>query len=89
MLYVGDPPEMKAAKSRSLKMWVIYQRASDYPGVFVARLWTSSAGEALPSPEAKTAETLEELREFVRSHGFTSRIERDASDDPTILKTWL
>lgn len=70
-----------------LLMWVIYDRPTDFPESYVARLWA-----ALPRPEPLSdvlvCDDLEALRDHCIGLGGV-RLERQPDDDPTILETWL
>lgn len=72
-----------------LKMWVVYERPSDYPDGFIARLWRASSGGVVPSRhEVHTGATLEEVREKLKPYGL-HRVSRDPRDEPQIVEMWL
>lgn len=70
----------------SLAIWTIYQSPADHPGEFVARKWLVKT-EPVPTAEVVKAATLEEVRAQLPPHLF--RMDRDPSDDPAIVETWL
>jgi len=70
----------------ALDMWVIYERPSDFPDSYVARLFRIT-GHAEPSPLAHIAETLQEVRKAIPP-GLV-RIDRDPLDEPQIVEIWL
>lgn len=69
--------------SVELQMWVVYDSPVDLPGRFVARKWINE----MPTSELLQAKTLTELR--VKLPGGLWRLNRDESDDPIIVETWM
>ena len=61
----------------------IYERPEDYPGKFVARLWDLQQ----PTSFLVVADTLEEIRKAIPS-GMVP-IQRDPTDAPAIVETWI
>ena len=70
--------------SEALRMWVVYDHPTDYPGSYVARMWLTEK----PTGSIVIAPTLEDLRWLLLSMGLTP-IQRDPGDDPKIVETWL
>lgn len=75
-----------------LPMWVVSgPDTTDQPGAFVARLWITRGprreGTGGPTGHLLRAGTLDEIRALLPP-GLT-RFERDPSDPPNILETWL
>lgn len=70
-----------------LIMWTIYDHPRDYPDSFVAHKWIIRNGQAIPTDEALESTDLCELRKKIPPGLY--RMARDASDDPTIIETWL
>jgi hypothetical protein len=72
----------------ALEMYVIYQRPRDYPEHFVMRRWAIAGGAAEADKDYFVlAETLDQARQSVPP--YCVRLERDPSDDPVIVETWL
>lgn len=71
----------------ALPMWVVTSSPTDAPGLYVARLNMSSAHGAGPTIFAASAPSLEQLRAVLPPGLF--RFDRDATDDPVIVETWL
>lgn len=76
---------------RVMSAWVVYEKPSDYPDLFVARRRViTSFGEDLPTEDLLEAVTLETIREKVFDKMPSAiRIPRDTKDDPVIVETWL
>jgi len=66
-------------------MWTIYDHPSDFPEVYVARLWE---GDRATDEHIVRAE-LTDLRIEVQRRGATGRLPRSLADDPVILEVWL
>lgn len=71
-----------------LSLWVIYDRPTDFPQSFVARLWQLQNGQMVPRDQVQTHPKLEVLRNEFRKQGLTC-IPRFTSDDPKIIEVWL
>jgi len=69
--------------SNAIALWVVYDSPIDIPGWFVARKWLNET----PTPELIQGKTLDELRS--RLPKGLIRLERDSSDDPKIVETWI
>jgi hypothetical protein len=72
-------------------MWVVYERPSDYPDGFIARLWAVTLTGTMPLPfkdAVLTGATLEEIREKLTPYGLC-RLERDPRDEPQIVEVWV
>jgi hypothetical protein len=70
-----------------LPMIVIYKNPKDYPNNHVARLWIAGGSSPIPTLNIVLADSLEEVRKSVLP-GMV-RFERDISDDPVVVETWL
>lgn len=66
---------------------VVYDHPSDYPDAYVARVW--AAERNLPTNVFIKKDTLQEIREDIRSSGFMLCISRAAEDHPTIVESWI
>jgi hypothetical protein len=69
-----------------IKMYVIYERPKDYPDRYVLRQWII---DEQPSPTGwfVLADTLEAVRAFVPP--YCIRFERNPSDEPQIVESWI
>lgn len=69
-----------------LPMWTIYQRPSDYPDGYVARMFFT-----LPRAEPTAVAIFGPTRDAVRAAlpAGLHRISRSPGDDPCIVETWL
>ena len=78
-------------EKEQLIIWVIYKHPSDYPNKYVARKWTkptdSKKRTLLPTEIKLIADSIEEIRSKLPK--FLTRFERDISDDPCIVETWM
>lgn len=86
------PPDMSIVQAHAslrdhLPMWTVTAKPKDYPESYVARLHV-----ALPRPfstnVALISDNVDELREALANLGLV-KLERDPSDDPVIMETWL
>lgn len=77
----------RRASLLTLPMWVIYERPSDYPEGFVARLW-ETLPEAAPTSCVATAPELEPIRTELQAAGFVKG-ERSSEDEPQIVEIWI
>lgn len=71
-----------------LPMWVVYCHPSDFPEYYVARQHVVGIGGQQPTDRVMLAATLESLRVALSAVGLLC-IERNESDDPVIVETWL
>lgn len=62
----------------------IYYNTSDFPGLYVARLFDINK----PTPYMVKAQTMEELYERLPL-GNMVKIQRAPCDDPVIVETWI
>jgi hypothetical protein len=72
------------------RAWVVYENPKDYPGHFVVRMHVvlpdgSMRAEAVPRAVEKS---LYEAR-MKSVPGWAVRIDRESSDDPVIVETWI
>ena len=68
-------------------MWTVYQNPSDYPGSWVARVWTVSAGgPPVPGPVV-VASSLDAVRDALPPGLY--RVPAAPGDDPAIVESWL
>ena len=67
-------------------IFTIYHRPKDFPSAeYLVRPWYGKT----PDPAAWVAPTLRRAREIVREHGGSMTMEKDASDDPVIVESWI
>jgi hypothetical protein len=71
----------------ALALWTVYDHPSDFPDRFIARLSLISRTGVVATQKTVSAATLEELRD--RLPPGLCRLDRDPSDDPVIVETWL
>jgi hypothetical protein len=76
-----------AAKRGRLAIWTIYDRPSDHPDGFIARMHEVAAGRSDPTSNALTG-TLSAIREIFLSAGLT-QLNRQAGDEPQIVENWI
>ena len=75
---------------RMVLTWTIYDHPEDYPDHFVVRQWKISTGWMLPAAEPALFKTVDAARSYVRrQYPGALRIDRQVSDDPVILETWV
>jgi hypothetical protein len=78
---------MKAAHDMGLlPIFTVYDRPSDYPDGFIARMSITGAVE-MPTLIASIG-SLEEIRETLMELGLT-RMDRHEADDAKIVENWL
>ena len=72
-----------------LNMWTIYDHPRDFPEHhYVTRLWIVAAGGPEMTNVVLHSDSLEELRDVMRSQGLIC-LPRFADDDPKIVEVWL
>jgi hypothetical protein len=71
-----------------LQIWTIYDRPSDYPSNFVARLSLVGPGGQQPTEHLLVSTDLDALREQMMQLGLTC-IPRYPEDQPHIVEVWL
>jgi hypothetical protein len=67
-----------------LSMWVVYEKPSDYPGSYVARLFHGTD----PTTKCLVHASVEVIRNAMREGGLV-RLERSEHDEPQIVEVWL
>lgn len=77
--------QRKAHVAGDLLVWTIYEKPKDFPGVFVARPYSSRAGA--PCDFVMVAATLEAVRDLLPPG--LCRMPRQPGDDPVIVETWI
>lgn len=70
-----------------LPLVTIYEKPTDFPDVFVARIWDGVG--AKPTNTIITRHSLQEIREDIKAAGFTVRFPRAEDDEPHIVETWM
>ena len=70
----------------TLPMMTVYDHPTDYPDVYVARLFGAEGG---PTNLIMTSYSLQDLRAGIKRSGFTARLSRDSNDDEKILEVWI
>lgn len=73
---------------RSFAIWVVYDHPDDDPNFYLARQWVVSAGNFTPTTNTVRARHIEDIREKMM-HMDLFRIDRDPSDEPSVLEQWL
>jgi len=68
-------------------IWTVYERPTDYPSGFVARLHVVSEGETNPTDTAFFGPTLESVRKQIPQGLY--RMDRCPLDEPQIVEVWL
>lgn len=70
-----------------LNIWTIYDRPTDYPSGFIARLFV----DFKPSDTTMTGPTLDAVRGAIQhiTPYVLSRIERNENDEPQIVESWI
>jgi len=76
-----------ALKRGALAIWTVYDRPSDYPEGFIARLHEFADGESNPTGTTMTG-TLEQMQAWFERAGL-AKISRSPEDEPQIVEVWL
>lgn len=71
------------------KTVTIYENPSDYPGLYVARLWTVMGGKLVSGAVLKTSTKIEDCRQAAIDIGCDWMLARDPSDEPQIVESWI
>jgi hypothetical protein len=74
--------------SKPLRMWTVYERPSDYPENYVARLFEVDAVGSHATENIVIAPDLEFLRALMIGMGLVKMV-RDPKDDPVIVEVWI
>lgn len=74
----------RLVKMATVPIITVYNSPDDYPGKYVARVW--SAGT--PTNLVAVADTYEELVKAIPSRQMM-KMERDPKDEPCIVEVWL
>jgi hypothetical protein len=74
--------------ANGLRMWVLYENPSDWPGMFVLREWLVLASGAVPMPGVFMSPTPENLRAQMEDMGLTC-LPRSVDDQAHIVECWL
>jgi len=77
-----------APNREGLRQFVVYDNPSDYPGKFVVRGWTITAGHVQPDTLCQLADDIDGARALVPDHLGLVNIGRQPEDDPTIVEVW-
>lgn len=73
----------------TMPMITIYDHPSDYPDVYVGRIWEiGRPGTNGPTNIVITRPSLQELRDDIMQNGFTVGF-ADAQDDACIVESWI
>lgn len=70
-----------------MKVYTIYFNPSDFPGLYVLRVYDTSSGAPVAEKHQETANTLEEIRGFLPAE--LVNIGRFENDDPVIVECWI
>jgi hypothetical protein len=70
-----------------LDLITIFNNPSDFPGLFVARIFSICDGEVVPGNLVAQGKTLDEVRKQLPPGLF--RLEREPNDDEKIVESWF
>jgi hypothetical protein len=72
-----------------LAMWTLYDRPTDFPDMYVARLFViGPGGRPRATGRIVISDDIEGIRDGFRMAGLT-RLPRQDDDDPKIVEVWL
>jgi len=72
-----------------LAIWTVYENPSDYPDMYVARLWEIGGRSAIAATgQLMVEKRLFKLRQRLRKLGLFCMPRQD-DDDPVIVETWM
>lgn len=75
---------------KACEIWVVYDKPSDYPKYFVARLHLADREGSRPTHQFILNQTLAGIREGIkRIDPGLFRLGRHPDDDPKIVETWV
>jgi hypothetical protein len=73
-----------------LRMWTVYERPSDYPENYVARMFEVDGTGPRATDSIIIAKSLEQLREMLEFEMHLAVcIDRSPTDDPVVVEVWL
>lgn len=83
-----DKAHQQAVAQGWLVLWTVYEKPTDYPNDFIARMHVvTSSGTSGPTTAHVKAKTLEQIRTKLPP-GLT-RLNRSPGDEPQIVETWI
>ncbi|SHH59345.1 hypothetical protein [Ferrimonas marina] len=80
---------------KTLPIWTLYQSPKDYPGQYVARRFeVTPVGGPRLTDEVYANKDVAAVRDWVQQEGrrfgvVPVKLERDPSDDPVVLESWI
>jgi hypothetical protein len=77
-----------AMKRGALPIWTIYDRPTDHPHGFIARLHIVGKGEMMATDKTVVRLELEPIREVFAKAGLT-KLPREIEDEPHIVESWI
>ena len=75
------------AEPAPTKNYAVYSNPSDFPGLFVVRVFVGFNGMAVSTGEQLTGATLDEVR--AKLPGGVLRLPPSRGDNPVIVETWI
>jgi len=80
--------QAEAAKRSRVSSWIVYDRPTDYPTGFVARMFEVHGAGPQPTQYAIRCMELDPIREKFSRAGLV-RLPCDDGDEPQIIETWI
>jgi hypothetical protein len=79
--------QAEAAKRGGLAIWTVYDRPTDHPDGFIARMYVLERGASRPTDKTLKGE-LEDIRKIFWSAGLM-KLSRQEGDEPQIVESWV
>lgn len=79
--------QFKSAARGLLPIWTVYNRPSDYPDGYIARMHLTGNGE-MAATDLTIKADLSDIRRVLRLAGLT-KMNREPEDVPQIVESWL
>ncbi len=78
----------------ALNIWTVYYDPYDFPGQYVARRFEVAVGTSKATTDHRVSDSISGVHAWVAKQAAARgtvphRIERDPSDDPKIVESWL
>jgi hypothetical protein len=77
-----------AMKRGALPIWTVYDKPTDHPNGFIARLYEVGKGEVVVTNKMIAKPELTPIREVFLKAGLT-KLKRAPGDEPRIVESWV
>jgi hypothetical protein len=79
---------METSENSPFRMWTVYDRPTDYPTGFIARLFLIYSTAVVATDQTVSSPDVAVIRQLLANQGLFC-MPRDESDDPKIVESWF